>query len=118
MTYLGLDYGAARIGVAIASGSLVEPLATLKTKGAARALERLVRHYRVDAVVVGDCPESFVDQLRELNLPVWVADETLSSYDARKSLGHTTLSRRQAKEHAAAAAIILQSWLDSQAGKD
>ena len=112
MNYLGLDYGAAKIGVALATGPLAEPLTTVKTEKALQSIKLLLDKYNIDSIVVGDCPESFLDELSQLGI-VYQADETLSSHDAIQSLLHTTRSRRKNLEHAAAAAIILQNWLDS-----
>ncbi len=114
MNYLGLDYGAAKIGVALATGPLAEPLTTIKTEKALPSLNHLISHHHIGAMVVGDCPENFLDLLSSFNITVFTADETLSSHDARRSLLHTTQKKRRAIEHAAAAAIILQNWLDSR----
>jgi RNase H-fold protein (predicted Holliday junction resolvase) len=110
---LGLDYGAAHIGVAIATGSLAEPLTTLSTSQAIEHLKTLVTNNKITAIIIGDTSASFKDALLTLHLPIYQTDETLSSHDARLALLHTTQTRRKVKEHAVAAAVILQSWLDS-----
>lgn len=110
MNYLGLDYGAKHIGIAASSGPLAGPLATVTDP---KSIADYVFTLHVDAIVVGDCPSEFLTLLKTFGLPVHQVDETLSSHDAREALSHTTQSRRQAGEHAAAAAIILQSWLDA-----
>ena len=111
MNYLGIDYGAARVGVALAIGPLAEPLATVKTVKALQSIKLLISKHNIDGIVVGDCPESFLDKLSELAI-VHKVDETLSSHDARRFLLHTTKSKRRNLEHAASATIILQGWLD------
>jgi len=113
MNYLGIDYGAAKIGVALATGPLAEPLTTVKTEKALQSIKLLLDKHDIDSIVVGDCPESFLDELSQLGI-VYQVDETLSSHDAIQSLLHTTRSRRKNLEHAVSAAIILQCWLDSQ----
>lgn len=120
MNYLGLDYGKKHIGVAFSSGSIACPLETLPLETTLSVLPQLLKAYQAKAIIVGlpDGPvradvEQFVQNLRILNLPVEIADETLSSQDAVSSLLHTSKSRRHSKHHAAAAAIILQNWLDS-----
>lgn len=116
MNYLGLDYGKAKIGVSLANGPLAAPLTTLITlpiENSVKAIEELIKKHRVIAIIIGDSPKSFVAELRHLNLPVFVVDETLSSHDARRALLHTTRIKRKILEHSAAATIILQSWLDS-----
>lgn len=111
MIYLGLDYGKAKVGVALATGSLAEPLTTIKTEKALQVIKQLLDKHNIDSIVVGNCPESFLDNLSGL-VVVHQVDETLSSHDAREGLLHTTQKRRQELEHAAAATIILQNWLD------
>ena len=114
MNYLGLDYGKSKIGVAAAQGSLAEPVATLNTESALNNLPQLLREWQAEQIIIGDCDPEFLTQLAALGVPVVTADETLSSHDARESLLHTTQKRRRENEHAVAAAIILQNWLDSQ----
>lgn len=115
MNYLGLDYGAAKIGVALATGPLAEPLITIKTEKALQSIKLLLDKHNIDSIVVGDCPDNFLDKLSQLSI-VYRVDETLSSYDARQALMHTTQKKRRNEEHAAAAAIILQNWLDASTG--
>ncbi len=117
MTYLGIDYGESHVGIAISEGVLAEPLATFPAKSAISSLKKLIITHRVDQLVVGDCPESFLNSLSHMGIPVVQADESLSSFDARVSLAHTTKTRRKNLEHQAAAAIILSSWLDSEGSK-
>lgn len=113
MNYLGLDYGEAKVGIAIAEGPLADPLMTVATKSAISSIEQLLRTYTIDEIIIGDCPPEFKSQLEELGLPVQTVDETLSSHDAREALLHTTQTKRKEQEHEVAAAIILQNWLDA-----
>ncbi|HBC72276.1 MAG: hypothetical protein UX91_C0008G0025 [Candidatus Amesbacteria bacterium GW2011_GWB1_47_19] len=121
MNYLGIDYGLKQTGLALATGPLAEPLASVDTGKAFEFISRLVEKHSVKAIIIGipDGPvrsrvQKFVDGLQSLGCQIIVVEETLSSHDARQSLSHTSLTRRQSREHAVAAAIILQSWLDSQ----
>src|SRR3990172_9322503 len=121
MNYLGLDYGAKHIGVAIATGPLAEPLITLPADKSVHLIKSLVDKHAIQGLVIGVSEGSahptvheLVRQLSFLKLPVYLVDETLTSNDARQALLHTTQGRRQDLEHAASAAIILQSWLDSK----
>ena len=113
MNYLGIDYGAVKTGVAIATGPLAEPLTTVKTEKAFQSIRLLFNKHNIDSIVVGDCPESFLGKLSDLAV-VHQVDETLSSHDARQFLFHTSQKKRRKEEHAAAAAVILQNWLDRQ----
>lgn len=114
MSILGLDYGQKHIGVAIATGPLAEPLTTIPTKNALQLIKDLIQKHHIEALIIGMHDASMHDTLVQLGLPVYEVDETLSTHDAVKSLYHTTKKRRKLKEHAAAAALILQSWLDSR----
>ena len=121
MNYLGIDYGLKQTGLALATGPLAEPLASVDTGKAFEFISRLVEKHSVKAIIIGipDGPvrsrvQKFVDGLQSLGCQIIVVEETLSSHDARQSLSHTSLTRRQSREHAVAAAIILQSWLDSR----
>ena len=117
MNYLGLDYGQSHIGVALATGPLAEPLTTIPTKTALRLIKELIKKHNINAIIIGIPHASIHNTLEQLGLPVYEVDETLSSHDARESLMHTTQKRRRVGEHTAAAAIILQSWLDSHPAK-
>ncbi|TSC87647.1 MAG: hypothetical protein G01um101416_412 [Microgenomates group bacterium Gr01-1014_16] len=128
MNYLGLDYGQKHIGVALATGSLAEPLTTLPTKTALQLIKELVNKYSIDELIIGQPDvslklefEKFLNSLkiacpersRRVNFKFQIVDETLSSHDARHSLLHTTQKKRRLSEHSASAAVILQNWLDS-----
>jgi RNase H-fold protein (predicted Holliday junction resolvase) len=113
MNYLGIDYGEVRVGIAKSEGYLAEPLDTVDTDRAIQQIKLIAEVNNIDELVIGDCPDDFLDNLKTLGLPVHQADETLSSHDARQSLMHTTRKRRKQMEHAVSAAIILQAWLDS-----
>ncbi len=124
---LGLDYGAARTGVAVsdASGTIARPLEVVRAAATPPGLERiaaLVAEHDAEAVVVG-LPltlrgetgaqaretQAFVDDLRRvLPVPVDVWDERFTT-----TLAARTASR--APEDALAAAHLLQSWLDRRA---
>jgi len=112
VNYLGIDYGDAKVGVALATGPLAEPLTTVKTEKAIQSIKQLISKHKIDAVVMGDCQENFLNELSNL-VVVYCVDETLSSHDARQSLLHTSQKKRRLNEHAVAAALILQNWLDA-----
>lgn len=120
MVYLGLDYGSRHLGVAISVGALAEPLDTINAAKPLPRLIDLIAEYQPDALVIGlpdgsqkQPAEQFIASLKKLGLPVHVVDETLSSHDARQALLHKSQIKRKSKEHAVAAALILQSYLDT-----
>lgn len=123
MNSLGIDFGTKHLGIALATGPLAEPLTTLPTKSAIPAIIKLISDYKIDTIIVGLGDErlsnevhNFLTQLRTSHpqLSYQVVDETLSSKDARLSLMHTSQTRRKQNEHAVAATLILQSWIDEK----
>ena len=135
MRVLALDFGERRIGVALSdpTGMLASPLTTL-TRGRGGAdvemVLRLAAENDVAEIVVG-MPVSlsgrrgpqagrvarFVDALRRATgIPVLSADERYSTVQAERSLRESGVepSRERGRVDAAAAAVILQSYLDSK----
>ena len=142
MRIVGLDIGERRIGVAVsdATGTLARPLAVLRPAGldedalqlVANEIARLAAEEDgVGAIVVGlprrldGTPtamtprvEQFARSLRaKTSLPVTLQDERLSSREAesRLALRDKDWRSRKARLDAAAAAIILQDYLDERA---
>lgn len=138
---VGLDVGERRIGVAISdpSGTLARPLAVVSTSGldgdaVERATVELAQLAReedgVGAVVVGlprhldgrpsemtPRVEAFAGRLHaRTGLPVLLQDERLTSREAEARLARREKNWRvrKARIDAAAAAIILQDYLDSR----
>jgi putative Holliday junction resolvase len=134
-TLLGFDFGAKRTGIAVGETAtgIASPLGAIACEAnEARLVEidKLVEEWRPTAFVVGlprhaDGSEHEVARLarkfaRRLaarhSLPVYFVDETLSSAAAEEALrGTRTRAPRAADVDAMAAAIILQSYLDSLA---
>lgn len=134
---MGLDYGRRRIGVAMSDvgATLATPLATLQRRTGKRPpvaqLLRLADRHKVRLVVVGlpldpDGRENdwtaevraFGKRLGERGrLPVEFHDERYSSVEASarlRSIGLPKAKREdKARIDAAAAAVILQDWLDA-----
>lgn len=121
---LGIDYGRAKIGLSLASGPLAEPLSTVPTDKILSLLPQIISQYDIKTIVIGlpDGPvnkeiHKFVSRLQNIpslsKVKIVLQDETLSTYDAKHALMHSTPQRRKTKEDSVAAAIILQSWLDS-----
>jgi putative Holliday junction resolvase len=131
---LGLDLGDVRIGVAVSDPDrrLALPLGTVQVgrpPGEMRAVADLVREHDVTLVVIGE-PVSldgerrarathaanFADALRAmLTVPVVLHDERFSTVEAERSLraAGVTGARRRSVVDAAAAQVILQSWLNA-----
>lgn len=143
MRVVGLDYGARRIGVAIsdASGTLARPLTVLHpTGGPSGALsamcaevERLVRDEDGVGLIVLGLPRRLDGTATEMTatvqalagplsartgIPVVQQDERLSSHEAesRLAVNERDWRKRKAMLDAAAAAVILQDYLDAHPG--
>jgi putative holliday junction resolvase len=133
---LGIDYGDVRVGVAISDelGFMAHPLETIdlrKTAPVAR-IRDLAAEREVETIVVGlprnmngthgpasEKAAKFAEELRTA-LPCKIIswDERLTTVSAQRSL---QAAGRKAKDQKniidqAAAQVILQSWLDAQAG--
>jgi putative holliday junction resolvase len=142
MRFLGIDYGRRRIGLALsdATGLLARPWKTVARDGnpsqvgAMLASEIAVLHSETDgleAVVLGfprhlsgeehdqsRAVRTLADHLgRAIAIPVHLQDERLSSREAESLLARTEKDwrRRKALLDAAAAAVILQDFLDTRA---
>ncbi len=123
MKYLGLDYGAKHVGLAVSdgTGSIAFPLEIVATGIALARVTQLIEEKKIEALVIGDTrshgggenpvtkeAERFAEALaRETSLPVSRAFEAWSSIEASRYAP-------EGSEHndAAAAAVILQRYLD------
>jgi putative Holliday junction resolvase len=122
--FLGIDYGRKKIGVALATSPLAEPFGVYETAGAFNKIGGLIKQYEISAFVVGESEgdmaieaRSFGEKLaHEFSLPVYFVDETLTTQDVQRKSIESGMSRKKRKkrEDAFAAALILQSYLDSQ----
>ncbi len=135
MRLLGLDIGNKRIGIAVSdpTGLLATADRVLQRRSLAKdtaALAALVSELEVEAVVVGlplhldgrvgeqaELVRRFVERLKpHITVPVIFWDERLSTRGAQVLLREAGLGAadRAARIDAAAAAVILQSYLDHQ----
>ena len=138
MRVLGIDFGERRIGLALSdpTGTLASPLPTVKRRAGKRppltTLVAIAESHGVKAVVLGlpltlSGEESeWTRAVREVGaalsdrtgLPVHFVDERFTSVRAEKAVRSLGLpkNKREQKERvdAAAAILILQSWLDRQ----
>lgn len=138
MRALGIDYGDARIGLAISDdlGMMAHPLETVvtaKVESAETRIAEVAREKRVDKIIMGlplrfdgtegpavDKVKAFTERLRsriDQRIDVIFIDERLSTVEAQRSLheaGRTVRNSRAIIDQAAAC-IILQDYLDQQA---
>lgn len=139
---VGLDFGLARIGVAVSDERkiIATPLQTLKTeKKIELTVDKLIKeleahqklqNYLLDEIVVGlpllmsgktgflaDEVQHFIVILKErISVPITTWDERLTSVQAERSLRESSLTRKKRSSlvDAVAAVIILQNYLDSK----
>jgi putative Holliday junction resolvase len=134
-TVLGFDFGTKRIGIAVGETltGIASPLGAIEGEAndtRFTAIAKYVEEWKPVGFVVGRprhgdgsehavarLAEKFARRLRERHkLPVVFVDETLSSATAEAELrGRRTRAARTTDIDAMAAAIILQSFLDSPA---
>jgi len=135
---LGIDFGIARIGLAI-SDERHQIALPLKTIPGAKSLKTAVKNlvealkgfdYTIELIVIGHpimmsgkpSPmsiqvEEFAKLLKEeLSLPIKLWDERLSSAQADRSLKEMQLNRKKRAKQVdvVAASMILQNYLDCQ----
>lgn len=136
MRILGLDVGERRIGIAVADERVrvALPVTVVERSDLPVDLDgiaRLVQEQEAEAVVIGlpislngtlgpqaQAVKAFGQELAaRLSLPIEYWDERLSTVEAERRLA--SAGRRgpkaRARRDAAAAAIVLQGYLDSQA---
>jgi len=131
MRIMGLDIGDSRIGVAVSDplGILASPLTIIERTDDDTAIDEItviIRGKGVGQVVAGlplnmdgtrgaqaEKTEAFINLLlSRIEIPVHLRDERLSTVTARERLGQTRKTGKDTRYDAAAAAIILQSYLD------
>lgn len=133
MKYLGIDFGERRVGLAVGDSELrfAFPKETIDTQQQDLwlRLENLIIVEKIDNFVVGmpfhpdgrengknKVVEVFIEELKERfpNIPIFTQDESYSSVQALQQTSY--MSRKKKKDKGivdrAAAAIILQNWLD------
>lgn len=125
MRLLGIDFGRAKVGLAISEGVLAEPFSVLRyedEKALFEKIKALVDQERIDKVVVGvsegksaEEARTFGQNLKGLGIEITFFDETLSTVSAQELSreGGMKRKKRKALEDAFAASVMLQSFLDS-----
>ncbi len=141
MRIMGLDFGAATVGVAISDALLltaqgIETIRReqeLQLRKTYRRIEELVKEYEVDRIVVGypkhlnntigeraKKAEEFAQALeRRTGLTVVLQDERLTTVEAHRVLdaGGAGLNKKKEVVDKLAAVLILQSYLDRMNNK-
>ncbi len=125
MRYLGIDYGAKRVGVAVSDerGDFAYPFAVVENfDGLLDEIAAICKENNIGEIVVGESKNyaqeeneimkeilPFVGDLRKaLGLPVHLHPEFLTSREAEQLQGHNDM------HDASAAALILKSYLETK----
>jgi len=130
---LGIDFGRARIGIAISDelGMLAHPLETIPSgRTALSRIAAIVREKGVECVVVGvpktmggqfgaaaDEAKAFSDKLaRQINCKIIAWDERLTTVAAHRALQDAGKKTKETRGYVdqVAAQMILQGYLDRQ----
>ncbi|NIR29795.1 MAG: Holliday junction resolvase RuvX [Gammaproteobacteria bacterium] len=130
-TLLGFDYGHKRIGVAVGQTltATATPLTTVRVTAAEpdwESIGELIETWQPDALVVGiplnmdgteqattRAAREFGRELaRRFRLPIYGADERLSTIEARRRM--VEAGRHALDEDPVAAQIILEAWLQGR----
>ncbi len=139
---LGIDYGEARIGVAVSDdlGMMAHPVETIAARDPAMSptarIAQIASERKVTHVVIGmplrmdgsegtaaEKVRKFIAALRNdlpAELPIEEVDERLSTVEAQRQLHLSGKNTKKSKSviDQAAAVVILQDWLDTRAGFD
>ena len=119
MRILGIDYGDARVGIAVSDllGFMAQGVRTIKNRGTEKLLTELkeiLDEYKPEKIVIG-LPKNMDGSDGEIVF--W--DERLSSVGAARFLNETNTRGKKRKDvlDTVAACIILDGYLSSQKNK-
>lgn len=134
MRILGIDYGDARVGVAVTDimGFMANGVKTIKNKGEKKLLEELalvLKEYNPEKIVVGlpknmdgtegfrvEATKKFVQSLKTIyEGKIILQDERLTSMEAKRYLSETNTFGKKRKEvlDTVAAVLILEQYMAS-----
>lgn len=123
MKILAIDFGEAKIGLAISEGEIAQPRGVVLISNFQSPISNLCRKERVEKIIIGisegkmgEKTKKLGEEIRKLTgLPVEYWDETLTSQEARSKMNEAQKPRMKKKssEHSIAAALILQDYLDN-----
>ncbi|MCL5091100.1 MAG: Holliday junction resolvase RuvX [Patescibacteria group bacterium] len=124
MKILGIDYGRAKVGLAVADieTKLATPLTVVSLSNLNKQLPSIVKEHHIGKIVIGIPGGKIEKEIREfgrnlqkeISLSVEFFDETLTTQEAQKVLissGKKRKARRE-MEDAFAAAIMLELFLE------
>lgn len=118
---LALDFGERKVGLALSYGTLAEPLQVLPNdEFLLDQLGAICEEHQVEQLVVGisestsaELSKEFAERLTSLALPVYFADETLSTQKAQELITQIKGKAYRGQDDHFAAAVFLQEWIDT-----
>jgi len=125
MRILGIDFGIAKIGLAIADNGLPQPIGVIKNhQKTLTKIAQLAEQKKIERIIIGVSDGKIGQRAREYGkqlekitgIKVFFQNETLTTKEAIAKMIEAGKKKkyRQEKEDAFAAAIILQAYLDKQ----
>ena len=119
--YLGVDFGKAKIGLAVADSEtrIAFSFGMLKNdKELIDNLKNIIEKKGIGKIVVGNAGEETKDFAamleKKLNIPVEFQNEMYSTREAERNLIEKGAKKIKRFDDQEAARIILQSWLDKK----
>lgn len=130
--YLGIDYGKARIGLALSEAGLIaRPYKTIENKGARKnlaALAEITKQNNIDIIVIGlpehknmamaDEVKAFAESIKGLGIQTAFQNEMLSSVEAeeyiRNHMGILDREKVTKLVDSVAASMILNDYLKKE----
>ena len=122
MNLLGIDFGEKKIGLALATGPLAEPIGVIKAirdrQQSISRIKRICQEQEIGKIILGisegkmaEKTKKFSQELGEIiGLPIEFQDETLTTNEAVAKMRE--IGKRVKDEDAISAALILQAYLD------
>lgn len=93
MNYLGIDYGSKRIGLAVATKGIIEPILPVKNdKNLFENLKKIITEYQIEKIFVGISEGEFALKIKKfvsklesvVTLSVETTEEAVSTIEADK----------------------------------
>ena len=118
--YLGVDFGKAKIGLAVADSEtrIAFSFGMLKNdKKLMKNLANIIEKKGIGKIVIGDSGAEtrlIASLLEKLNIPIEYQNEMFSTRQAERNLIEKGAKKIKRFDDQEAARIILQSWLDKR----
>lgn len=118
--YLGVDFGKAKIGLAVADSEtrIAFSYGVLKNdKKLLQKLQEIVEKNNISKIIIGMTgveTRHGVSLLEKLNIPIEFQNEMFSTLEAERNLKERGAKKIKRFDDQEAARIILQSWLDKK----